>query len=187
MPSGWPTWRRRHPGPTAASTLEDDRPRTRRSVIPDVRHAVRIRRIARLLLAGCLLAACSAGDDAASGVAPADVSATPTAGAPEVRVVAPGEAVELVAEAGTTVIDVRTPDEYAAGHVAGALNIDVQADTFDDRVAELDRDGSYVVYCRTGSRSAAAAARMAELGFTGVVDAGAFDDLVDAGATEETG
>ena len=75
--------------------------------------------------------------------------------------------------ADTVVIDVRTPGEYAAGHLEGALNIDVQASDFDSQVAALPTDGDYVVYCRSGSRSAAAASRLAELGFTSVTDAGA--------------
>lgn len=140
-----------------------------------------------LLVAGLLLPACSSGDGAASRTTPTDEAAAGTAGASSVLAVRPERALELAAEPGATVIDVRTPEEYADGHLAGARNIDVNADTFDDRVAELPRDGSYVVYCRTGSRSAEAAARMADLGFTGIADAGAFDELVEAGASTQTG
>ena len=166
-------------------------PRRRRSVIPDVRNAAastRTRRIALLLLvAGFTLSACSSDESAASDTSPTDERAAATAGVSSVIAVQPERALELAAEPGTTVIDVRTPDEYDAGHLAGALNLDVSADTFDDRVSELDPEGSYVLYCRTGARSAEAAARMAELGFTGVADAGAYDDLVEAGATTQTG
>ncbi len=81
-----------------------------------------------------------------------------------------------------TVIDVRTPAETQAGMIAGAGNIDIGAPDFRDRIAELDRDGSYLVYCRSGNRSAQAAAIMEELGFTDVVDAGGLDALVAAGA-----
>lgn len=140
-----------------------------------------------LLLAGFQLSACSTDEGAATGTAPSGDASAATAGSSAVRVVQPDEALDLVTASGTTVIDVRTPDEYAAGHLTGALNIDVNADTFDERVAELPRDGSYVVYCRTGSRSAEAAARMADLGFTGIADAGAFDELVAAGASAATG
>lgn len=80
------------------------------------------------------------------------------------------------------VIDVRTPAETQAGMIAGARNIDIGAPDFRDRIAELDRDGSYLVYCRSGNRSAQAAAIMEELGFTDVVDAGGLDALVAAGA-----
>jgi phage shock protein E len=97
-----------------------------------------------------------------------------------VRAVGAQEAVVLLD--GRTVIDVRTPAEAAEGMVAGAVNIDFEAPDFRERVAELDRDGSYLLYCRTGNRSAQAAAIMAELGFTDVVDGGGFDGLVAAGA-----
>ncbi len=80
-------------------------------------------------------------------------------------------------DAGATVIDVRTPAEFDEGHVEGAVNIDVTAPDFDDRLAEA----SYVVYCRSGSRSADAVARMRDAGFTDVVDGGGLGDMEDAG------
>lgn len=73
------------------------------------------------------------------------------------------------------VIDVRTPDEYAAGHLDGAVNIDATAPGFRDELGDLDTDAAYLVYCRSGNRSAAAAAVMAELGFTNVTDGGAME------------
>jgi len=80
-----------------------------------------------------------------------------------------------VAETGdATVIDVRTPEEFAAGHVEGALNINVESPTFADEIAALPKDETYVVYCRSGNRSAAAAIQMADAGFTDLYD-------VDAG------
>lgn len=84
-----------------------------------------------------------------------------------------------------TVIDVRTPAEFAAGHVAGAVNIDVEAADFSDKVASLDKEGAYLLYCRTGRRSAVAADQMAGMGFTDIVDGGGMADLVAAGAPTE--
>lgn len=122
--------------------------------------------VAGLLLA-VLLAACGA-----------------TATAPGAGAVRQVPAAQAVAELPSrVVIDVRTPAETAEdGMVAGALNIDFQAPDFRERVGQLDRDGRYLLYCRTGNRSAQAARVMAELGFTDVVDAGGFSDLVTAGA-----
>lgn len=58
-------------------------------------------------------------------------------------------------------VDVRTPEEYAEGHLAGALNIDWYADDFIGRAkARLDADRPVMVYCRSGKRSAAAAAKL---------------------------
>ncbi|MBG6058149.1 phage shock protein E [Cryobacterium sp. MP_M5] len=75
--------------------------------------------------------------------------------------------------ADAVVIDVRTPGEYAAGHLDGAVNIDVQSPDFDSRIGALPTSGNYVVYCHSGNRSAAAAARLGELGYAHVTDAGA--------------
>ena len=81
-----------------------------------------------------------------------------------------------------TVIDVRTPSEYAAGHIAGAQNIDVEAADFGSRIATLDKKAPYLVYCHSGRRSGIAATQMAAAGFTDIVDGGAMADLVAAGA-----
>ena len=80
------------------------------------------------------------------------------------------------------VIDVRTPAEYAAGHIAGAQNIDVEAADFGSKIATLDKKGAYLVYCHSGRRSGIAADQMAKAGFTDIVDGGAMADLVAAGA-----
>lgn len=81
--------------------------------------------------------------------------------------------VEMPANA--VVIDVRTPGEYAAGHLEGAVNIDVQAVDFDSQISSLPKSGDYVVYCHSGNRSAPAAARMGELGYANVTDAGGME------------
>ena len=99
---------------------------------------------------------------------------------PGVRSMAAADAVDELAT--RTVIDVRTPAEVAEGAVRGALNVDFQAPGFRERIAELDRDGRYLLYCRTGNRSGQAAAIMEDLGFTDVVDAGGFAALAAAGA-----
>ncbi len=92
--------------------------------------------------------------------------------------------VSQVAEAldqNATVVDVRTPQEYAQGHLPAAVNIDVTASDFEDNIAALDKSATYVVYCRSGSRSTTAAQIMAENGFDDVINAGGYDDLVSAG------
>jgi len=63
------------------------------------------------------------------------------------------------------IIDVRTPAEYADGHLENAVNIDYSADDFEDRIDELDKDKTYVIYCRSGVRSAGARDVMEEIGF----------------------
>jgi phage shock protein E len=67
----------------------------------------------------------------------------------------------------TVIIDVRTPAEFASGHLEGALNIDVQSPDFAARIMELDPSGEYFVYCRSGNRSGQAIAQMTQMGFDG--------------------
>jgi phage shock protein E len=80
------------------------------------------------------------------------------------------EARKLVA-AGARLIDVRSPGEYAGGHLPGAVNIPVQE--LDRRLAEVGpRDGELVLYCRSGHRSGRAAAILRQNGFTKVHNLG---------------
>lgn len=70
--------------------------------------------------------------------------------------------------AGVTVIDVRTPEEFGAGHIEGAINIDVEGGSFDAGIADLDTSKTYAVYCHSGRRSGIAASTMADAGFSNV-------------------
>ena len=72
---------------------------------------------------------------------------------------------QLMHEAGTVLLDVRTPPEIAAGKIEGALEIDYKAADFADRIATLDTTKTYLVYCRSGRRSAAACELMKQRGF----------------------
>lgn len=83
---------------------------------------------------------------------------------------AAGEPVDMASVA--AVIDVRTPAEYAGGHLEGALNIDVQGVDFAAEIETLDKSANYVIYCRSGNRSGQAIAQMQSLGFTGVLTNG---------------
>jgi rhodanese-related sulfurtransferase len=75
------------------------------------------------------------------------------------------------------ILDVRTPAEFAAGHLAGAIMIDYNAGNFRSDADKLDKNKSYLVYCRTDNRSGQAVAIMKELGFKEVYD-------MDGGLTE---
>lgn len=91
-------------------------------------------------------------------------------------VVSPGVARDLV-DTGASLIDVRSPEEFAEGHLRGATNVPVESDDFDAQVEPLDRDATYVVYCASGRRAGIAVERMAELGFTDLYNAGGLDDV----------
>lgn len=82
-------------------------------------------------------------------------------------------------------LDVRTPQEYAAGHLIEARNVALGEDVA-AAVASLPPAGTYVLHCASGNRSARAASIMADLGFTDVVDAGGLDDLAAAGGRVTT-
>jgi phage shock protein E len=74
-------------------------------------------------------------------------------------------------EKGAVLVDVRTPQEFASGHIDGAVNIPVT--DLAVRQAELgDKDQAIVVYCRSGARSASAKRTLEASGFTHVLDLG---------------
>ncbi len=62
-------------------------------------------------------------------------------------------------------LDVRTPEEIAEGKIMGALEIDYRADDFKEKIEGLEKDKEYVVYCRSGGRSAKAQGIMKKNGF----------------------
>ncbi|WP_397546420.1 rhodanese-like domain-containing protein [Rhodothermus marinus] len=82
------------------------------------------------------------------------------------------------------VIDVRTPEEFAQGHLKGALNINVQAPDFRAQIQalDLDPDRPVYLYCRSGRRSQLAAEILREMGFRRLYNIGGFEDLARAGA-----
>jgi rhodanese-related sulfurtransferase len=69
-----------------------------------------------------------------------------------------------------TVLDVRTPEEFAAGHLKNAVNIDFRAADFAERLDTLDKNAVYLVYCRVGVRSLRAMGFMKDKGFSRVYD-----------------
>ena len=71
---------------------------------------------------------------------------------------------------GLVVLDVRTIEEFDEGHIAGAEMLDFYRADFRQQLDLLDKDTSYLIYCRSGNRSGQTAAIMEELGFTDVVD-----------------
>ena len=67
-----------------------------------------------------------------------------------------------------TVIDVRTPQEFAEGHIQGAINIDFNSPDFKDELAKLSPDKTYLMHCRSGNRSNRAKPAFKELGFEAI-------------------
>ncbi len=95
--------------------------------------------------------------------------------------------ISTISDPSIKVIDVRSIGEFSAGHLLGALNIDVESGGFDAGISNLDKGATYALYCRSGRRSTLAAERMAEAGFTNIVNfnRGGFAELASAGAATE--
>jgi rhodanese-related sulfurtransferase len=72
---------------------------------------------------------------------------------------------ELAKQSNTVILDVRTPEEYAAGHLPGAVLIDVRDPEFAKKIAALDKSKTYLVHCRSGRRSVTACDALGEAGF----------------------
>lgn len=62
-------------------------------------------------------------------------------------------------------VDVRTPAEFAAGHLPGAVNVDIYSPDFEKRLAALDKNAPLYLYCRSGGRSGQALSKAKALGF----------------------
>ena len=80
----------------------------------------------------------------------------------------------------TVILDVRTPDEYAGGHLDTAINIDVMGDGFEQAIAELPKDEAIQVYCHAGVRAGRAATILEAAGFGPVENLGGLGDAATA-------
>lgn len=67
-------------------------------------------------------------------------------------------------------VDVRTPEEYATGHLETAKNINLYDEDFTERFKDIDKDETIYVYCKKGGRSAKAQEKLKSLGFTKVIN-----------------
>lgn len=85
--------------------------------------------------------------------------------------IAPQEAARFIETARPVVLDIRRPEEYAAGRLAAAsLQLDYYAPDFKDQLGKLDKNAHYLIYCRSGHRSGLTLAILRELGFSDVHD-----------------
>lgn len=82
----------------------------------------------------------------------------------------PAQFATEIRQPGAVLLDVRRPDEFAQGHLPGAVNMEVTAPDFAQRAATLDQAAPTYVYCRSGARSAKAAEQLAQAGFAHVTN-----------------
>lgn len=80
----------------------------------------------------------------------------------------------------TAVIDVRTPAEFAAGHLQSAQLMDIQGSAFQSQIGKLDKNGTYVVYCKSGNRAGQAVTAMQAIGIKNVTNAGSLEQAAKA-------
>ena len=91
-------------------------------------------------------------------------SSTPPVG---IKDVSAQEAADLIAsKSNLVVLDIRTPEEFAAGHIKDARLINFREESFATEIAKLDRATPYLVHCASGNRSGQSLATFRELGFT---------------------
>jgi phage shock protein E len=116
-----------------------------------------MRKLAYLFVVGILVSACGAVD---------------VAEATGLRTVSADDAQAVIEAAGpdVVVLDIRTPEEFAEGHIEGALNIDFYAPDFTEQLAALDPEADYVLYCRSDNRSGQAMPMLEDLGFGAVAE-----------------
>ena len=93
------------------------------------------------------------------------------------RQISMDEAVTMMAEeTGYIILDVRRPDEFAAGHIPGAINV-ANESIGTDEIPELpDKNQLIMVYCRSGRRSKEAAEKLVKLGYANIVEFGGILD-----------
>jgi rhodanese-related sulfurtransferase len=84
---------------------------------------------------------------------------------PIVKTVSNKEVQDLLKNPQVTVLDVRSPQEYKAGHIPGAINCDVNGESFESCTSTLDKNKPYIVYCAAGVRSTKAVEYLSEKGF----------------------
>lgn len=123
----------------------------------------KIKGIVSVILSAMLLTACTSGNSA------------------KYRHITMAEAVRMMEEESNYIIlDVRRPDEYASGHIPGAINIANESIGTGEITQLPDKAQLILVYCRSGRRSREAAEKLVKLGYTNIVEFGGILDWTGA-------
>jgi rhodanese-related sulfurtransferase/thioredoxin-related protein len=114
-----------------------------------------------------------------------DAPAT-TANAPGFKNLDVDQFARLMEDKQNVILDVRTPTEFSNGHIAGAINLDVNAADFQDKVASFDKSKIYLVHCASGVRSVKACQKLSKLDFPNLYNlTGGFKAWAKAGKPVE--
>jgi phage shock protein E len=84
--------------------------------------------------------------------------------------------ISVSASAKEIILDVRTPEEVAAGSIKNSINIDFRKENFKSEILKLAKNATYKLYCRSGNRSGQALQLMKELGFKNLQNLGSLED-----------
>lgn len=80
----------------------------------------------------------------------------------------------------TIILDVRTPEEHAGGHLEGAVLLDLSSGDFAAAIPTFDPEADYLVYCRSGNRAGQAIALMDEAGIENTTNLGSLEQAAEA-------
>lgn len=126
-----------------------------------------MKRLSLVLCVGVIISSASLADDKKASGKPA--SAPSSAAAASVKDVTPQEAENILkSQKDVVVLDVRTPEEFESGHIAGAVNLDAQSDDFAEKLGRLDKNKTYLLHCAAGGRSSSALKKMRGLNFKSI-------------------
>ena len=124
---------------------------------------------AALAATALVLTGCSSSTDTSETAAGPETSVVIEQPATPERV-DPAMFANVIATPGIQIIDVRSPEEFAQGHIEGAVNYNVEGPDFGAQISALDPAGTYAVYCRSGNRSQPAVAAMSSIGINGIFE-----------------
>lgn len=107
--------------------------------------------------------------------------ASPQQDAATVKQLTPTEFKAAKLSGNGVLLDVRTPEEYAGGHLQNSENVDYRGGEFAEKMKAWDKDKVYYLYCASGNRSGKAAELLREAGFKHIYNIGGYPALKDAG------
>jgi phage shock protein E len=131
-----------------------------------------MKKLAIVLVAAAFFTSCNSDSTTSVEHENGTVTQTEISEAPAVTTIGSQEAKDLLAQnPDVVVLDVRTPEEYASGHLKNAQLINFNAPDFNEQLKSLDKDKTYLVHCASGNRSGKATKTMEQMGFKQVYDA----------------
>ena len=146
-----------------------------------------MKRLSLILAVATLMASCSAESAANEQLEASATTHSETGEAAKIQTIRSQDAKALLdQQKDVVVLDIRTPGEFNAGHLANAQHLDFYESDFAQKLKALDPKTPYLVYCAVGGRSREAVRMMQQMGFQQVYDATeGFAALKNAGVSVE--